>query len=263
MMAWRRGSGVPTMASQAFMSRFSTTCCIWTRSASTVGNAGIQVQGGQHVARDEFAVRELERLAHHVVELHRRILRVALAQQRAQPLDHLRGAFVVLHDVLQDFAELVLVGAALLQHAERRLGVAEDRSQRLLELVGKRARELAEHRGARQVRELLALVARIRLGALARGDVGARDHRAAFGATQALEADLHPAGVADIGLAAFDDAAIVGAVEHDAQGRTGVRWRSGRPVRRRARSIAGSSRRPARDRNVMAARSRRSSATSR
>ena len=101
------------MASQAFISRLSTTCCIWTRSASTGRQRGIELQRGHHVARDEFAVSELERFAHHVVELDRRVLRVALAEQRAQPLDDLRGAFVVLHDVLQDFAELGRYSAVL------------------------------------------------------------------------------------------------------------------------------------------------------
>ena len=88
------------------MSRLSTTCCICTRSASTVGNAGSSCIRDHHVARDEFAVHEVEGLAHQVVEFDGRVLRVALAQQRAQPLDHLRGAFIVLHDVVQDFDEL-------------------------------------------------------------------------------------------------------------------------------------------------------------
>ena len=35
------------------------------------------------------------------------MLGLALAEQCAQSLDHLRGAFVVLHDVLQDLAEFV------------------------------------------------------------------------------------------------------------------------------------------------------------
>src|SRR5262249_36186317 len=98
-----------------------------------------------------------------------------------------------------------------------RLGIAENRGQRLLELVGEGAGELAEHRGARQVRELLALIARIGLGALAGRDVGARDDRAAFGATQPFEADFVPAGFAGAGFAAFQLSTVVGTIEHRAQ----------------------------------------------
>ena len=115
---------------------------------------------GNDIARDEFTVHQVEGFAHQVVEFDGCVLRVALAQQGPQALDDLRGAFIVLHDILQDFDELSRACRTLLQHAERRLGVAEDRGERLFELVRERARQLTEHRGARQVRELLTLIAR-------------------------------------------------------------------------------------------------------
>src|SRR6185436_8162783 len=96
------------------------------------------------------------------------------------------------------------------QDAERGFGIAENRGQWLLELVRERARQLAQHRGARQVRELLALVARVGLGALARRHLGARDDGATLGAAQAFEADLEPARVAGTGFAAFEQAPVFG-----------------------------------------------------
>ena len=57
----------------------------------------------------------------------------------------------------------------------------------------------------------------VRFGALARGDVGARDHGAAFGTAQAFKRHFEPAGLGVAGLAAVDQAVIIGAVEHRAQ----------------------------------------------
>ncbi len=199
------------------MSRFSITCCICTRSASAVGNSGSSCTRGDDIARDEFTVHQVEGFAHQVVEIDGCVLRVALAQQRPQPLNDLRGAFIVLDDVLEDFDELGRARGSFLQHAQRRLGVAEDRRERLFELMRKRARQLAENRGARQVRELLTLIARVRLGAFARGDIGTCDHGATFGTAQTFERHFEPAGLAVAGAAAVDQAVVIGAIENRTQ----------------------------------------------
>ncbi len=64
-------------------------------------------------------------------------------EQGAHPVDHLAGALVVLANVLEDRADLVKVGRRVLHKQGRRLGVAKDRTERLLDLVGERRGELA------------------------------------------------------------------------------------------------------------------------
>ncbi len=57
------------------------------------------------------------------------------------------------------------------EHAPGGLGVAQNCGQRLAQLVGQRTGELAEDRDAAQMRQELALLLRLTLGALALGDV--------------------------------------------------------------------------------------------
>src|SRR5262249_45368212 len=54
-----------------------------------------------------------------------------------------------------------------------RLGVTENRGQRLIDLVGERARELAEHSHAREMRQFLTQAPQLVFDAPALGDVDA------------------------------------------------------------------------------------------
>ena len=78
-------------------------------------------------------------------------------EHRPQPLDHLGGAHVVGDDVAHHGADLAQVGVGLGEQLQRRFRVAEDRGQRLAQLMRERARQLAEHGGAAEMNELLLL----------------------------------------------------------------------------------------------------------
>jgi hypothetical protein len=84
------------------------------------------------------------------------------------------GALVVLADVLQDRADLVQVGRLVLHEQGRRLGVAQDRAERLVDLVRQRRRDLPHHRDPADVGDVLAQAQHLLLGLFRRGDVDAR-----------------------------------------------------------------------------------------
>ena len=104
-----------------------------------------------------------EHLAHQLVRVERLELGLAALEQRAQPPDHLARALVGGDDVLQDLREDLRLGGLVGEEVLRRLRVAEDRGERLVQLVGDAAGELAQHRHARKMRELQALLARLEL----------------------------------------------------------------------------------------------------
>ena len=99
-------------------------------------------------------MRQLERFAHHLVEVEQLKLCLALPEQGAKPPDDLAGARVLLRDIVEDLAHFLHVDGPLVEQALRRLGVGENRRQRLAELVRERSGELAEDRHSSQVREL-------------------------------------------------------------------------------------------------------------
>ena len=82
--------------------------------------------------------------------------------------------------------------SGLRKQLQCRFRIAEDRSQRLRQLVGKGARQLAEHGGAAEMHELLLLRAFLGFGLLAIGDVGPHQYRAALGTAQRLDGDFEP-----------------------------------------------------------------------
>src|SRR5580765_6719901 len=126
-------------------------------------------------------------------------MHLSLREHGTQAADDFRGTHVVLDDVAHDFLDFRDV-AAQGQQLQHRLRIAEYRCQRLRELVREGARELAEYGRAPQVRQLLALFARLAHRAFLRRDVGPRNDGAAFGAMQALDGDLVPEHAAARGL---------------------------------------------------------------
>ena len=76
-------------------------------------------------------------------------------EQSAHPVDDGARALVVLADVGKNGADFVEVRRCVLQEQLRRLRVAQDRAERLIDLVRQRRRELAHHRDAAHVRDLL------------------------------------------------------------------------------------------------------------
>jgi len=101
---------------------------------------------------------------------------------RKTPADHLSGAPIVGGDVPQDVLQLLGVEAAGGEEPLRRLRVAQDRRERLIDLVGQSAGELAEHRDPAEVRQLLALLVRLALGPPLLGDVADESDHAALAA---------------------------------------------------------------------------------
>ena len=123
-------------------------------------------QAGAHVdiARHELAVQELQHVVHDMVQLGGDELLVGLFHQQAQMVDQLPGPLVGLDDLRQDGADLRDVGRVVRQKALRRLGIAQDGGQRLVQLVGERARELGERGHPRQMGQLHALLALLHFG---------------------------------------------------------------------------------------------------
>ena len=147
----RSAGWLALMASQALTIRFSSTCCSCTRSPCTVGRPGASSRADRRRrATISSACARASDFRRDLVEIERLELRFALLQQRAQPADDFAGALVVVHDVVENLADLGQIERLLRQEALGRLGVAQDRRQRLVQLVGQRAGELAEHCDARQ-----------------------------------------------------------------------------------------------------------------
>ena len=73
-------------------------------------------------------------------------LRLFLPQHGSKPLNHRSGAMVALHDIREDFRELVDPRRAVREKPLRRLRIAQDGRQRLVQLVRERSGQLAQHR---------------------------------------------------------------------------------------------------------------------
>ena len=76
-------------------------------------------------------------------------------------MDHLTRPLVVLDDVFQDLAHLRQVGGAGAEKTLRRLHVAQNGGERLIELVRQRRRQLAHRGEARHVGKLRAMALRL------------------------------------------------------------------------------------------------------
>src|ERR1043166_573223 len=113
--------------------------------------------------RDEVAVDDAEDLVDQLVGVEGLELRFAALEEGAQAPDDLARPLVGGDDVAQDLHQDLGVGRFVADEVLGRLGVAEDRGERLVQLVGDAPGELAEHRDPREVRELEALLARVEL----------------------------------------------------------------------------------------------------
>src|SRR6185503_13089635 len=181
--------------------------------------AGIELHADTDVTGDELAIRDLEDLSHRRAEIDGPPKHFALLEEGPQPVDHLRRANIGVDDIAQDVAQLGDVGLAVVDEAERRFRIAEDRSEWLVQLMGEGAGQLAEDRRAAEVGELLLLDARLVLRTLARADVGASDHRAAFRSAQLLDRHLDPRLLHAGGLGVVELAARLSALEDVSQRR--------------------------------------------
>ena len=98
-------------------------------------------------------------------------LKVAPLEQCSQPVNHVAGALLVLADVGDDGTQLLQVRNIGLQEQFRRFGVAQNRAERLIQLVRKRGGEFPHGGDATQMGKFLDVLPRFSFCALALGDV--------------------------------------------------------------------------------------------
>ena len=106
-------------------------------------------------------------------------------EQRAHAIDDVASALVVRANVRKNRADLIEIRRGVLQEQLGRLGVAQDRRERLIDLMCQPGCELAHHRDAPRVRDLLLEQLCLLLGLFARGHV----------ASGATDQDRLPGGV--------------------------------------------------------------------
>ena len=128
--------------------------------------------GGERVddrdVRDALLVgAQRERLAHDLVHVHHRARRLPLAREGQQVADDARGALGFAEDRLEAAADRLVERRALRQA----LGPAEDRRERVVQLVRDAGDRLAERRHLLRLQELVIDVARLVVELLALADV--------------------------------------------------------------------------------------------
>ena len=95
-------------------------------------------------------------------------------EQAAHAVDDLARPLVVGADIGENGADFVEIRRWVLQVHLRRLGVPQNRRQRLIDLVRQPRGELAHHRDTPRVCDLLPQQPHLVLGVLARGDLARR-----------------------------------------------------------------------------------------
>ena len=135
------------------------------------GSSGARVGGRGDLSGDEIGVQQGERFAHEFVDVDRAHFPFPALVQRAEPTDDLSRTIVFRHDVVADRAQFVEIDIVTPQHLPRRFGVAQNRCERLVQLVRDRCRQLAEQRDARHVPQRRAVLLGFQFGDLALRDV--------------------------------------------------------------------------------------------
>ena len=154
----RSNTAMVAIASQPLRMRFSSTCCSCTLSPSKGDKPGFHDGVGRDATGNQLGVRQFQNVSDQLAGVDRLETRVTTLQQRAQTMDHLGGALILGDDVPENGAQLFDVGRPAVQEVACRLGVAQDRRQRLPQLVRQRAGQLAEDGDTRQVRQFAALL---------------------------------------------------------------------------------------------------------
>ena len=138
MTTSRRGQRASSIASIALWTRFSTTCSIWIGSASTGSGSSARSEVDRDRLLPRFDFGEHGRLAHDAIDVRLNVRRLALAQEVPQSGEDLGRAGALGRDTLQDRDQLVLAHPFRSHAANAASGVIDDRSQRLVQLVGQR-----------------------------------------------------------------------------------------------------------------------------
>lgn len=105
----------------------------------------IRVEDRRHgdASCDQLCVRQLEDLGDQFGRVERLETCLAATEQCAKAMNDLGSAIVLGDDIAKNIIETLHVSGAAFEQDARRLGVAADRRQRLIQLVGERARQQA------------------------------------------------------------------------------------------------------------------------
>ena len=155
-----------------------------------------QVLRQREVHADALRLQLAAQQHHHLhderVDVRRLVFRRLLAEQRPQPANDLGCPLGVGSDIGQRLPELSLIGGSTREHQASRLGVGGDRGQWLVDLVGQRACQRTQRRGAQGVGELVALASCVGLRPPPPRDVHVRDDGATLGTLEGLHGHLEP-----------------------------------------------------------------------
>ena len=94
-----------------------------------------EIGAGRDMADQQFGAQQIERLPNQLVEVEGIRLHVAAPVQRSQAANDLRRPVVVGHDIVADSPELGEIDLLPGEHFPRGLGIAEDRGERLVQLM--------------------------------------------------------------------------------------------------------------------------------
>ena len=157
----RSPGGLVFIASHAFTIRLRRTC--W--SCHAIGHGRGKVAGGEiryrDTARDEIAAGEAEQFFETLIYPYRLKRDLSAAQHRAQPPDYFSGAAIRPDDVPEDLAKFDEVGWVMRHEALRRLCIAKDAGEWLVQFVRERTRERAQGGRARWSNRTFALQQRL------------------------------------------------------------------------------------------------------
>ena len=124
-----------------------------------------------HVPSGGVGPHETCDIANEFAHIERPRIEVLPLEQPAHPVDYGARTLVVLADVGEDRADLVEVGRFILHEKLRSLRVAQDRAERLINLMRQRRGELAHHRDAADVSDLLPQDLCVQFGLFVRSDI--------------------------------------------------------------------------------------------
>ena len=100
----RWASGVEAMASIAFMTRLSRTCCNCTESPCAEESAAFQIKPDVDIAADQFAVQQADSRSDKVIDIDVFRFPLALLQKAAETVDNLAGPIVFMNNLLESIA---------------------------------------------------------------------------------------------------------------------------------------------------------------
>ena len=155
-----------------------------------------QVLRQREVHADALRLQLAAQQHHHLhderVDVRRLVFRRLLAEQRPQPANDLGCPLGVGSDIGQRLPELSLIGGSTREHQASRLGVGGDRGQWLVDLVGQRACQRPQRRGAQGVGELVALALCLGLRPPPPRDIHVQDDGATLETLKRLHGHLEP-----------------------------------------------------------------------